>query len=195
MPDNIFCWGFGSQGQLGLGNTNSQIYPRKLNFNTVFTQLSAGQDFTCGLTGTDLYCWGDNSDGQLGTGQTPITTPFIMQGVPGVEFLPLSLGASGVDAIPDVNGGHSCFVLADGKLVCLGLNDHGQLGINSIINTSTPTNVTIEPVKQIALGTQFSCALLQQGALRCWGRNHLGQLGIGTIDDHSTPQPVKWPSP
>ncbi len=194
-PDAIYCWGSNLEGQLGIGNKIQQNFPKKHAIATIFTQMSAGQDFTCGIANGALSCWGDNSDEQLAPGLQDIIIPALVPNASGIKSLPLSLGAAGASGTPDAVGGHSCFVLADGKLVCLGLNDRGQLGNGDILSTSTPKDVTIGPVKQVSLGTQFSCAILEKGALRCWGRNDLSQLGNGETTDSFLPVPVKWPAP
>jgi alpha-tubulin suppressor-like RCC1 family protein len=193
MDGSVYCWGENERGQVGIGtSTDKEYYPKKLNL-TGITQLSSGQDFTCGLLNTALFCWGDNSDKQLsGNVDGFFSGPTSFPNPSSVQSLPLTLGASGVVPAPDLFGGHSCFVVPDGKLVCRGLNDRGQLGIGSTMNASTPTEVTIDPVEQVALGMQFSCAILKKGPLRCWGRNELGQLGNGATTDSNVPVPVQW---
>lgn len=191
MDGLVYCWGDNDRAQVGIGATSDQqLFPRKLNL-TGITQLAAGQDFTCGLLNTALFCWGDNSDQQLGPGAQYFTGPTSIPNPSGVQSLARTFGATSPGSVPDEFGGHACFVAAD-KLVCLGLNDRGQLGIGSTMNTSIPTEVTIDPVEKVSLGMQFSCAILKKGPLRCWGRNDLGQLGNGATTDSSVPVPVQW---
>ena len=191
----VACWGYDERGQVGFAVGSDQLKPRKLSTIAGVSELVAGQDFTCGLTGAQVFCWGDNSDKQFGAAvPTSTTTPLAVQNVAAIKPLPLTLGASGTTAVPDINGGHSCFIESGGKLVCLGLNDLGQVGNGSMTTpVNTPTQVNIEPVEQVALGTQFTCALLERGAIRCWGRNDLGQLGDDSTVNRSTPVAVMWP--
>jgi alpha-tubulin suppressor-like RCC1 family protein len=57
-----YCWG---------DFPSSTTTPRRTPPATpLFTRLSAGERFTCGLSGGTAYCWGSNSAGQLGDGTT-----------------------------------------------------------------------------------------------------------------------------
>jgi alpha-tubulin suppressor-like RCC1 family protein len=69
-----YCWGENKFAQLGLGTkTPDEITPQAVATALGFTQLTAGQWFSCGITtGGSAYCWGDNSDGQLGLGYRSI---------------------------------------------------------------------------------------------------------------------------
>lgn len=190
----VACWGSNTYGQLGFGAT-AQSTPRKLTSISAVMQLATGQDFTCGLTATKAFCWGDDSDKQFGEGvQQSAITPLEVLNVIPIAPLPLTMGASGINAMPDTTGGHTCFLEANGKLVCLGLNDRGQVGAgNTTSPINMPTQVGTDAFKQVALGTQFTCGILEKGPIRCWGRNDLGQLGNESTMDSSTPVAVKWP--
>lgn len=77
-----YCWGFDGGGRLGAGGTGTSPcgYEGRDRCGTTplpvtgspplaFSTVSAGLDFTCGVTkSAELYCWGDNLRGQLGTG-------------------------------------------------------------------------------------------------------------------------------
>lgn len=76
------CWGLNSSLEVGTGLLASQAtyvaFPYPVYGGLHFTSISAGGNFTCGLT-TDrnAWCWGRNTDGQLG--QDPkdsVTTTF-----------------------------------------------------------------------------------------------------------------------
>ena len=65
-----FCWGQNDNGQLGHTIVSSGgLLPAAVPGHT-FSQLAAGDDFTCGLEqGTNrAFCWGGNAFGQLGNG-------------------------------------------------------------------------------------------------------------------------------
>jgi alpha-tubulin suppressor-like RCC1 family protein len=74
-----FCWGRGTEGQLGssqrlgrlLSDERWTAEPVPVEGNLRFTSLSAGDGHTCGTTSSGrAYCWGNNELGQLGDGST-----------------------------------------------------------------------------------------------------------------------------
>jgi alpha-tubulin suppressor-like RCC1 family protein len=78
---DLYCWGYGYRGALGV---SAQPFPLVPQSNGVpdyasqtptrvslaqVRQVSAGTEHTCAVTRTgDLYCWGTNQTGQLGLG-------------------------------------------------------------------------------------------------------------------------------
>jgi eukaryotic-like serine/threonine-protein kinase len=73
-------------------------------------------------------------------------------------------------------GRHNC-ALRDGRLVCWGSNQRGQLGDGTWESRNAPVLVNIGPVRTAALGEYHSCALTADGRVSCWGRNTRGELG------------------
>jgi alpha-tubulin suppressor-like RCC1 family protein len=70
----IRCWGYNLNGQLGLGNTSTQLAPPSTHVGlggmTAY-HLTAGGNHTCALLHTGkVSCWGLNGNGQLGYGHT-----------------------------------------------------------------------------------------------------------------------------
>jgi alpha-tubulin suppressor-like RCC1 family protein len=66
-------WGWGNNGfgQLGLGNTTSQITPVKVGSDADWKQVAAGGSFNIAIkTDGTLWSWGDNAAGQLGLSDT-----------------------------------------------------------------------------------------------------------------------------
>jgi alpha-tubulin suppressor-like RCC1 family protein len=63
----LYCWGQGSAGQLGLGSDDDAWAPTRVPGSRGWASVSVGGEHTCA---TDLdhhvYCWGENSRGQLG---------------------------------------------------------------------------------------------------------------------------------
>jgi len=68
------CWGFGSSGQLGYGDTANQLTPPAAGVNldgVTAYRLSAGAAHTCALRSNGTArCWGAGADGRLGRGST-----------------------------------------------------------------------------------------------------------------------------
>ncbi|MCA8838199.1 MAG: hypothetical protein K8963_10155, partial [Proteobacteria bacterium] len=78
----LYCWGRGVSGQLGLDNTFARNTPAQVGTATNWSQISAGASHTCATNATGrLHCWGSNLNGRLGLGNeigqttpTPVTT-------------------------------------------------------------------------------------------------------------------------
>lgn len=72
------CWGAGSLGQIGNGNTSSQLVPTAVsgNPNIVKGFFAVGGRHNWGIGINNSFSWGDGGAGQLGNGQiTPALTP------------------------------------------------------------------------------------------------------------------------
>jgi alpha-tubulin suppressor-like RCC1 family protein len=75
-----FCWGRGTEGQLGNGNTNNFAVrqPIKPQGQFVFDVLAVGgSTHACGIDSGIIYCWGTGRFGQLGLGSE--TTSIVPQ--------------------------------------------------------------------------------------------------------------------
>ncbi len=65
-----FCWGAGGNGRLGNNATPNSTLPVAVvqTLSGPFSQVSAGNAHTCGISSSGAYCWGSNANGQLGNG-------------------------------------------------------------------------------------------------------------------------------
>ena len=61
LNDDAYCWGRGTEGQLGDGNNLNRLIPVKVSGMDKFLYLESKGRSTCGITTTnDLKCWGDD---------------------------------------------------------------------------------------------------------------------------------------
>lgn len=192
---DVWCWGSDMSGQLGTG-TNTfgvQRTPRKVAADVRFTQVSAGNTFTCALTTTGVpWCWGSNSYGQLGRGPWSITD----SGGPGPVYT-TDLGTGVRRIVAGAN--HTCAISAGSELWCWGQNTQGQVGIGEAgPGIKTPTKVaaangfTNSGVADVALGTYHTCATTGTRQVYCWGTDEYGRLGHAG-DDSALPVRVTFP--
>ena len=153
------------------------------------SNLTAGDFHTCGI-GSDnqAYCWGFNSKGQLGDGTaTQRTTPTLVS-------LP-----SGVTSLSNLTGGenHTCGIGSDNQAYCWGFNNFGQIGDGTIIDKTTPTQVSlpsgVTSWSNLTGGQNHTCGIGSDSQAYCWGRNNNGQIGDGTTTDKNTPTLVSLP--
>lgn len=178
----LFCWGENDNREVSGAVVGDVTEPLEIFAPdaTVWTDVSAGADYTCGIADGRPYCWGLNLTGQLGDGTT--TDSGVPQGIPTTVTDWTSIAAG--DA-------HTCAVSTGGGVFCWGRNVRGELGPNAALSTgpSSPVAVTIggAPLlaNDVAVGYQSSCAI-RAGEVLCWGLNSSGQLGDRTLHDPST---------
>jgi cysteine-rich repeat protein len=194
----VRCWGYGYDGQLGYGNTNTigdnepPASAGNVDVGGNVIQLAAGEVHTCALLDTGaVRCWGQGYFGQLGYGNTRDI---------GDGETPASVGDVDVGGnVTQLAAGriHTCALLDTGTVRCWGNGYDGQLGYgntNTIGDNEPPAsagNVDVGgDVIQLAAGRIHTCALLDASTVRCWGNGYSGQLGYGnrnTIGDDEAP--------
>lgn len=148
-----------------------------------FSSVSAGQDFTCGVTPVrTIYCWGRNANGSLGDGTTNDRL------VPVAVTLPLGVLFDSVSAGSD----HACGLSTAGNVYCWGTNTFGQLGTGNTTPQTTPTLISASGLSftSVSAAAQFSCAVTTTNLVECWGLNDKGQLGTAINVTTQTPNPA-----
>lgn len=196
---NVYCWGKGMEGQLGIGSAGvgGSLVPLLVPLPsgvTRFTSVGVGAQHSCAIADTgDAYCWGWNGYGQLGD-NTVVTNqnPVRVQGA-GVNFVEISASRT-----------HTCAISDADEAYCWGNNSHGQLGDNSTTQRNAPVKVNnrsglLTEFRSISANgilhdnTNASCSITNDGAY-CWGSNAFAQLGTGSHTSSNVPVKVNLPS-
>ena len=175
---NAYSWGSNAAGQLGNDSvvTSSNVpVPVLAPAGVMFTQISAGYDHSLAI-GSDgkTYAWGDNTSGGLGIGTSGPASP-----LPTEVELPSGVTFTQVSAGQDF----SLAVGSDGNAYAWGENSYGQLGVDTVVDSSLP--VLVSPagglaVVDVSAGGNHSLAVGADGFAYAWGSNGAGQLGDGT---------------
>jgi len=193
---SVKCWGNGSQGQLGLGDTDGRgdqpgemgddLPAVNLGTGKTAAGIVAGGSHNCAvLTDGNVKCWGYNLHGALGIGDQ------FNRGVHPNEMgdnLPvLNLDGAPVTAVAAGNE-HTCALLAGGVLKCWGSNGAGTLGLGDTEDRGDePFEMSValpavdvgtgKQVVAVATGEYHTCAVLSDETVRCWGDGSYGRLG------------------
>jgi hypothetical protein len=110
--------------------------------DVAFASLDLEYDHACGVsTDGEAVCWGWGPD------------------APGADYVDVPAGSWVAVAVGER---HTCWVGADGSLLCTGDNDEGQL--------DAPTGTWV----QVAAGNLHSCAIDADGCAACWGYDDEG---------------------
>jgi hypothetical protein len=128
---DVWCWGLGSEGQLGNGSVSDEQTPTPVaglsNVDAIYPSFThAGA-----RVGDRLWMWGKNDHRQTADkAQSAVTLPTEYEALSGV-----------VDAA--LGDAHTCALLDSGHLVCWGGHGFGALGngVADMGETTTPTPV------------------------------------------------------
>ena len=134
------------------------------------------------------YAWGDNSYGQLGNNSTTNSSvPVAVTATGALNGLSVTAVAAG--------GNHSLALANNSQVYAWGYNFYGQLGNNSMTNSSVPVAVTATgalnglSVTAIAAGGVHSLALAN-GHVYAWGYGGDGELGNNSTTNSNVPVAV-----
>ncbi|MCA8837835.1 MAG: hypothetical protein K8963_08305, partial [Proteobacteria bacterium] len=162
--NQLYCWGFGRFGALGLGDEANRTTPTRVGVRNDWAQVSFGSDHVCAVNlSAELYCWGIGYAGALGVGDTDGRLEPALVLIDSTE--PVVDGSG-----PDNNG--------DGNNPDTTPTGDPDDDANNPDTTPTgdPDDVadeTTEPAPaqfvQISTGSNYTCAVDGDGDLNCWG--------------------------
>jgi serine/threonine protein kinase/alpha-tubulin suppressor-like RCC1 family protein len=176
------CWGSNDNGELGDGTEDSRSEPARVAGVFTFSRISAGWNYTCGLTtGSEVVCWGANTTGQLGDGTTQSRSA------------PVRINSTASFRLIRTSREHTCGLSNSYAVICWGSNTDGQLGDGTKQRRNSPVMVELPAnVADVTVGFAHTCALTSDGTAWCWGKNDDGQLGDGYASSRSVPARVKF---
>ncbi|KAG8450816.1 hypothetical protein GDO86_003183 [Hymenochirus boettgeri] len=183
----VFSWGRGDNGRLGLGTQESHNSPQQV----IIPQEYEAQKVVCGIdssmiltVGNQILACGSNRFNKLGldqlvSGKDPSPED---QAEEAYSFTPVRSAPLNQEAIicADVGTSHSAAVTVLGQCYTFGSNQHGQLGTSAPRNSRLPCLVTIPQglkVIMAACGDAYTVAVGAEGQVFTWGKGARGRLG------------------
>ena len=192
----LFTFGCGEDGQLGLGDSEEEFsdteeefsdleeefMPREVEMpdNKRVLQVAAGFDHTAVLTTEgELFTFGSWTAGQLGrdTAVSLACRPRKVEAFEGMRVLQVATGSH-----------YTAVVTIEGKLFTFGCGEYGQLGLGDTDEQDTPREVQMpdnKRVLQVAAGGEHTAAVTAEGELFTFGHWAGGKLGH---DDYKFPE-------
>eukprot|EP00753_Platysulcus_tardus_P014506 PLAT4383.2.p1 GENE.PLAT4383.2~~PLAT4383.2.p1 ORF type:complete len:552 (+),score=129.47 PLAT4383.2:26-1681(+) len=176
----VYSWGRGEDGQLGLGDTNDQCLPvfvEALKDKDV-RQVACGSGHTVVLSvDGEVFTWGRGDDGRLGHGDN------------GWKYVPRLVEALHGKVICQVACGsyHTAAVAEDGSLFMFGGGMYGKLGLGNERGHSTPCLVESligRVVTAVACGSRHTVVLCDDHTVYTWGDKENGVTGHPDTDGH-----------
>ena len=176
----LWCWGAGGNGQLGLGHLRAQKVPARV-VGLPRVRLAAVGDRHLAVVGEDgaLYTCGSNDSGRLGLGDTNLrqqltqVPPAVFSGSRAVM---VACGVAHTVAVTDAGHAYSC-----------GQNSEGQLGLGDKVARTSFTQVSGHGIVMAACGLFHSVVLSAQGRASTFGDGTYGQLGHGDAQSRLVP--------
>ena len=158
---DVFVWGRGFEGQLGLGVQEVALCPKYLHHfaGKPIVQLGAGGNHSVALTSLGkVYCWGEALSGQIGAGRmTAAATPVEVPNLPTVKSI--SCGYT-----------HTAALTEQGQMYSWGVAARGPTAASKE-ERFTPellASSADEPLAQVACGGRATVVLSARGEVFSW---------------------------
>ena len=196
VTGQIFSWGNGSNGRLGLGDTQDRSVACLVAAlkDTIVTEVFSGASHSLCVSNKGVcFSWGKNNQGQCGHGSTADI------------LVPTSVLTLSNPSCPTIRvaGGweHTLALDAQGRLFSFGsgYKDSRRNGLPPVLGHGSHDRET-QPrqvlalkdkvVVHVACGWDHSLAVTDHGMLYSWGAGTNGKLGHGDELDRSVPSQV-----
>ncbi|KAF0697446.1 Aste57867_11869 [Aphanomyces stellatus] len=202
VTGDVYAWGNGGNGRLGLGDTVDQSAPTKVPFpdesdrdKWSIAAVFCGASHSLAITQHGrLFSWGKNNQGQCGHGHTNDQ----LMPAEVLYFDEMELRVS------TVAGGweHTLICTTSGKAYACGCGykDSRRAGLPPVLglglnDTERRVKPALIPVLDqcvaVACGWDHSLALTKDGSVYSWGSGSNGKLGHGDEDNRDTPTKIQ----
>jgi myosin heavy subunit len=193
---DVYSWGWGDMGQLGLGSYHNENVPKLIqSFSSssnaalsrnsrslastmvhrpVIRTINCGEDHSVALSEDgSVFTWGSNARGQLGHGPSNRSSCSPRR----VETFKRPVVEIGCGAF------HNIALLSAGQVAVWGSAEQTGLGVfvgngdkayPTILNALTKFRM-----RHVGSGTDYCVVVSHSGDLYSWGENYSGQLGLG----------------
>ena len=184
----VLCWGYGSNGQLGDGDTASHEVgvPNLTEDSSAYLSVEAGGSATCGIRANDsrVLCWGWGEYGRLADGDHDshnVAIPNLTQD--SSAYLSISGG-----------GSYNCGIRAnDSRVLCWGYGSDGILGDGDTASHEVAIpNLTKDESAYLSVAAKnaHTCGIrANDSRVLCWGQGAYGALGDGDATGHDVAIP------
>jgi hypothetical protein len=170
--------GYGEFGQLGHGNEENQLTPKKVEAladEVIIVDVACGTYHTCAVTSTgSVHTWGYGI-----TEHDVVPLPGLLE----------DLSSKGVVSV-SANSTHTACVTKDGELFIWGEGNDGKLGHGDESDQDTPKRVeglVGVKVTMVSCGYAHTAVCTEDGRMYTFGWGECGQLGHGDKEDRSSP--------
>jgi alpha-tubulin suppressor-like RCC1 family protein len=198
--DQLKCWGYNADGQLGLEDSANRgvdsalgdaLPPVNLGTGRTAKALALGETHTCAIVDTDrVKCWGSAYEGALGYGDD--LDRGAVPGTMGDDLPAVDLGTGRTaKAIAVTSYRTTCAILDDDKVKCWGINQGCGLGNGNgdVLSYGFGHGTMGDQLPYVDIGVGRTalaiaadgytvCVLRDNGTVKCWGNNSNGQVGI-----------------
>ena len=165
--EELLCWGYNGDGQLGIAPSEAIASPNLIEFPQRFREVSGGRYHTCGLTlSGGVNCWGQDRDSRSIPGD-PVSFQMVRAGLV-----------------------HTCALSYSRTVWCWGWNGDCEIGISKCPSTGRVDTTEVGKVDVVtvptAVGTHYrnltvggmhTCGVQEDGRAFCWGFASDGQTG------------------
>ncbi|KAL4238486.1 Serine/threonine-protein kinase Nek9 [Mactra antiquata] len=190
---DVYTWGYGEFGRLGLGSEDDFATPQKAELRKPYQvkHVYAGIDGTAILTHTGrVIACGSNEFNKLGFNSE---TSGLKKHKPKVYDIPCKFTFTLVRPLMRLNvvtmslgASHSAVIDVCGHLHTFGCNKYGQLGVGDFKIHSgicrVPGVLINHRVEKVTCGDGFTVTSTSDNYVYAWGNGENGRLGTGEMD-------------